>query len=102
MAKISLNYSPIESDAINALDSAISTLNTVIESLQQNSIPGDFYRRTTLANTISDLKAQRDSLTNLKDWLVNSNKNYDSFISRLELQAYKLPVYQVRRKSNYI
>ena len=102
MSKVELNYAPVQSEAISALDSTISALNEALNHLQQNSIPGDFYRRTTLSNTIADLKTQRDNLSNLKSWLVNSNKNYDSMIEKLELQAYQLPVYQVKRRSNVV
>lgn len=102
MSKVQLNYSPIQSEAIPALENAINILSSAIDNLQQNSIPGDFYRKTTLSNTIADLKAQRDNLSNLKSWLINSNKNYDSLVDKLENQAHQLPVYQVKRRSNIV
>ena len=87
MSKVELNYGPIENSCINSLDTVISYLDEVIRHLQQNSIPGDFNRRTTLSNTISDLKLQRKSLANIRSWLINSNNNYNSMIDKLNLQA---------------
>ena len=102
MAKVELNYEPIESSCITSLDSVIDSLSQAISYLQQNSVPGDFYRRTTLLNTIDDLKKQRVQLSNIKSWLVNSNKNYDSMIDKLNVQASQLPVYQVKSRSSII
>lgn len=102
MAKVYLNYSPISTNGINSLDTAINNINRVISYLQQNSIPSDFKKYSTLSNTISDLKKQRDSLVNLKNWLKDSNKNYDSFISKLQTQAYKLPSGLIKRRSSII
>ena len=102
MSKIVLDYGPIQNNAISSLENVISSLNDAISFLQQNYIPGDFYRRTTLSNTIADLKAQRDKLTNIKNWLINSNKNYDSMIDKLCAQASKLPVYQVKQRKTIV
>lgn len=102
MAKVELNYGPIENSCINSLDSVIGYLDEVIRHLQQNSIPGDFNRRTMLSNTITDLKSQRKSLINVKNWLMSSNSNYNSMIDKLNLQASRLPVYQVKRRTNKI
>lgn len=102
MASVYLNYSSISSSVINSLSSAISYLDTVIGYLQRNSIPSDFARYSTLVNTISDLKKQRDKLSNFSDWLVNSNKNYDSFILNLEKQALKLPVCHIKKRTSIV
>ena len=77
-------------------------LNTVISYLQQNSIPNDFYRYNTLVNTISDLKKQRDKLVNFKNWIVNSNKDYDSLISKFELQSVKLPTGRIKQRTTVV
>lgn len=102
MAKVVLNYGPIETNCINSLETAISNLQSVVSYLQQNSIPTDFSRYSMLSNTLSDLKNQLDKLIYLKDWLIKSNRNYDSFISKLELQSSKLPVYQIKRRTSII
>ena len=83
-------------------DSAINYLNTVINYLQQNSIPSDFYRYNTLINTISDLKKQRDKLTNFKSWVVNSNKDYDTLISSFDAQASKLPTGRIKKRTGIV
>lgn len=102
MSKIVLDYGPIENNAISSLENVINSLNDVINFLQQGSIPRDFYGRTTLLNTIADLKAQMDKLTNIKNWLISSNKNYDSMIDKLCAQASKLPVYQVKQRKTIV
>ena len=102
MAKINLSYESISVNGINSLDSAIYYLNTVINYLQQNSIPSDFYRYNTLINTISDLKKQRDKLTNFKSWVVNSNKDYDTLISSFDVQASKLPTGRIKKRTGIV
>lgn len=102
MAKINLSYESISVNGINSLDSAINYLNTVINYLQQNSIPSDFYRYNTLINTISDLKKQRDKLTNFKSWVVNSNKDYDTLISSFDVQASKLPTGRIKKRTGIV
>ena len=102
MARIQLDYDSISVNGINALDSAVNYLNTVINYLQQNSIPSDFYRYNTLINTISDLKKQRDKLINFKSWVVNSNKDYDSLISTFDAQASKLPTGRIKKRTGLV
>ena len=102
MAKVSLDYGPISNNCITSLDIVIDALNDAIRFLQQNSIPSDFYKRTTLSNTIADLKSQRDNLVYVKNWIVNSNANYNSMIDKLNIQANKLPVYQVKRRTTIV
>ena len=102
MAKISLSYDAVSVNGLNSLDNAINYLNTVISYLQQNSIPSDFYRYNTLVNTISDLKKQRDKLVNFKSWIINSNKDYDSLISKLEIQTLKLPTGRLRKRTTVV
>lgn len=102
MAKVSLSYDTISVNGLNSIDSAINYLNTVINYLQQNSIPNDFYRYNTLVNTISDLKKQRDRLVNFKNWVINSNKEYDTLISKFELQSVKLPTGRMKQRSTIV
>ena len=102
MATVSLNYAPIETNGMDALETAIDKLNSAISYLQRNSVPGDFSRYNLFYSTLSDLKKQRDKLVYLKDWLKDSNKNYDSFIAKLETQANKLPSGVVKRRSKIV
>ena len=102
MAKVELDYGQISNSCITSIDNVIDSLNNAINYLQQNSIPSDFYRKNTLSNTISDLKSQRDNLVYVKNWLVNSNANYNSMIDKLNIQANKLPVYQVKRRTTIV
>lgn len=102
MAKVSLSYDSISVNGLNALDSAINYLDSVINYLQQNSIPSDFYRYNTLVNTIADLKKQRGRLVDFKNWIVNSNKEYDSLISKFEVQAAKLPIGRIKQRTTVV
>lgn len=102
MARVSLSYDSISVNGLNALDSAINYLDSVINYLQQNSIPSDFYRYNTLINTIADLKKQRGRLVDFKNWIVNSNKEYDSLISKFEVQAAKLPVGRIKQRTTVV
>lgn len=102
MSKISLNYSVIETNCIPAIDNLVGYLDAAIGSLQQTSVPRDFYKRETLINTISHLKSYSSSLSKTKDWLKDSNKNYDSMIDKLESQARKLPTNHVERRKQVI
>ncbi len=101
MASVNLNYSAVD-NSLTSLDSAIASIDDTIEYLQRNSVPWDFYRRTTLLNIIAALKKDKETLTYVRNWLINSNKNYDSLIDKLDKQAYKLPAYQIKRRNNII
>ncbi len=102
MSKINLNFGPIQSNCIPALDTAINYLNEAVGALQQTSIPGDFYKRNDLQNTIANLKSYSTTISNVKSWIGDSNKNYDSMIDKLENQANKLPVYMVDKRNQII
>ena len=100
MSKVYLNYGQIESVCFPAIDNVVDSLSNVITLLEQVSIPLDFSKRTTLINTISNLKTCKTSLVNTKTWIYNSNKNYDSMIDKLYLQASLLPDYQVKKRNS--
>lgn len=102
MSKVNLNYSNISINCINQLDSAINYLNDVIRYLQQHSVPYDFNRKSSYANSLSNIKKQRDELINIKEWIVSSNKNYDSMIEKLESQAIQLPTYKLKKRRTII
>ena len=101
MGTVRLNYPAIE-NGIDALDTAIDKLNSVISYLQKNSVPGDFSRYNLYYSTLSDIKKQRDKLVYLRDWIKDSNKNYDSFVAKLESQANKLPCGLIKRRSKIV
>lgn len=98
MSKVNINFGSIETAGIPAMDNAIGYISESLIALQQTSIPGDFYRRTELLNTISNLQSYVKRLNNAKSWLIASNKNYDSMIDKLELQANQLPIDQVKKE----
>ena len=102
MADVKLDYSSVGSLTVTSISSLSASLNKTINYLEQNSVPSDFSRRNEFYNVISDLKRQVKKLDDIKDWLVNSNKNYDSLIDKLNQQAMKLPVYQVKPRSKVI
>lgn len=102
MSKVNLNYSNISINCINQLDSAINYLNDVIRYLQQHSVPYDFNRKSSYDNSLSNIKKQRDELINIKEWIVSSNKNYDSMIEKLESQAIQLPTYKLKKRRTII
>lgn len=102
MATVELDYGRVENNCIVPIDNVIDYLNEAINYLQQFSIPSDFSKRTALYNIIADLKNQRALLSDVKKSIVNSNKNYDSMIDKLDQQASQLPVYHVRTRSTII
>ena len=102
MADVKLDYSSVGPEAVTSISSLVSYFNKAINYLQQNSVPSDFSKKSTFSNVVSDLKKQCKELESVKDWLVNSNKNYDSLIDKLNQQALKLPVYQVKKRNKVI
>lgn len=102
MSKVSLNFGSIESTCLPAIDNAAGHISEAVAVLQQSSVPGDFYRRTELLNTISNLQSYVKRLNNAKTWLVDSNKNYNSMIDKLELQANQMPIDQVKKRNSII
>lgn len=102
MSKVNINFGPIESTGIPAIDNIIGHVGEAAVALQQTAVPGDFYRRATLLNTISNLRGYVTSLNNAKVWLINSNRNYNSMIDKLELQASRMPIIQVKKRNTII
>ena len=102
MARIFLDYHAIQSSCLNQLDNSINQLSHSISNLQRHSIPNDFDKRTILYRTIEDLKRQQSILSDVSNWLIRSNRNYDSLIDKLNSQASKLPVYTVKTRSKII
>ena len=71
------------------------TVLTVKTDESQQTIKG-------LKKEIADLKKQRGRLVDLKNWIVNSNKEYDSLISKFEVQAAKLPVGRIKQRTTVV
>lgn len=99
MSKVKLDYKAIDIDAI---ENFISLLDDAVSFLGRNSVPNDFSMRNTIYNVVSDLRKQRTKLNEIRIWLINSNKNYDSLIDRLNSQALKLPSYQIKSRTKII
>ncbi len=102
MSKINLQYGTISTNCIDKIDSTIKSINSALVYLQSFNIPGDFYRRTQLINTISNLKTQYQKLVTIKSSIVNSNNDYNTVIDNLTDVANKLPVDRIKKRSSII
>lgn len=102
MSKVKIDFGAIETNALPAIDNATGHINEAIAALQQAAIPSDFSKLDLLKSTFSNLKTYTRTLNNTKTWLVESNKNYNSMIDKLELQANKMPVDQVKKRNTII
>lgn len=102
MSKVYINFQPIETSAVPAIDNVATLFSEAIASLQQVSVPGDFYKRDTFLNTISSLKKHVSTLNDAKIWLIESNKNYNGMIDKFVVQANKMPVIHVRKRGSVI
>ena len=102
MAEVKLDYSSVGTNAVTSISSLVSSIDAAIDYLQQNSVPSDFSKRSMFYNVIIDLKKQCNELNYVKNCLININKNYDSMIDKLDQQASKLPVYQVKKRNKIV
>lgn len=102
MSKINLQYSTISTNCVDKIDSAIKSINSALTYLQAFDIPGDFYRRTQLINTISKLKNQYQKLVTIKTSIVNSNSDYNTVIDDLIDAANNLPVDKIKKRASII
>lgn len=102
MTKVLIDYSSYQNNGSASMDEAIAILDDVLDYLQATSVPNDFNRRNTLVGVINNFKKYRNDLKYYKNWLADSNKNYNSMIDKLESQANKLPVYNIRTRNDIV
>jgi len=80
MAKLSVDYNLLKV-SINGINDSISTLNRVINVFNGMRIPYDYSKRQTILNLKDSLEKRRDELEDIKEWIINSCKDYDNLIN---------------------
>ncbi len=79
MARLSVDYNLLRV-SVNDLSDSISTLNKVISVFNGMRIPYDYSKRQTILNLKDSLEKRRDELQEIKEWIVDSCKDYDNLI----------------------
>lgn len=79
MARLSVDYNLLKV-SVNDLSDSISTLNKVIDVFDGMNIPYDYSKRQTILNLKESLERRREKLQEIKEWIVNSCKDYDNLI----------------------
>ncbi len=102
MARVELDSTGLKSGCIINLNDAINTVNKVLNYFDYFDIPYDFSRKNDLKNVESKLRNIKEDLDYVKNWIYNSNDNYNTLISNLKTQANKLPNYIVKQRNNII
>ncbi len=102
MSKVYIDSPNLNSGCIIYLNDSISAVNKVLNYFDYFDIPYDFKKRSTLKDVESTLRSVKKELDYVKDWIVDSNSNYNTLINNLKSQASDLPSYQIKQRNNII
>ncbi len=102
MAKVELDSIGLKSSCMINLNDAINTVNKVLNYFDYFDIPYDFSKKNDLRNVESKLRNIKKDLDYVKQWIWDSNDNYNTLINNLKTQSNKLPNYRVKQRDNII
>lgn len=102
MSKVDINYGNLKYSCVQNLDDAISNLNKVITNCNQIDIPRDFTQASTLREVMRDIINCKNRISDTKNWVINSNSDFDNLLQNLTYQANKISTCVIKRKNNSI
>ena len=102
MARVELDSTGLKSGCIIKLNDAIIAVNKTLNYFDYFDIPYDFSKRENLVNVEAKLRNIKKDLNYVKQWILDSNDNYNKLIDNLKSQANKLPNYRVKQRNNII
>ena len=102
MSKVELDSSNLKANCLLYINDTIKAISTAMNYYEQMNVPYDFSRRYELRNIYEELSNIKKSLQNTYDWIVDSNKDYNTLIDNLSTQAGYLSVDQITRRNNII
>lgn len=80
MSKVYINID--DNSTANYLSDALEVLNVV--AIKRLSVPSDFSKVSKLQNIKNDINSVNSELKEIKTWLNNSKKEYNTFNDNLE------------------
>lgn len=90
MTKLLINYDALKNSCIQNLNNSISKLDEVINVFNNLSIPYNYGKRQSIFNIKSSVISKRNELVNIRNWIVNSNDDFNATISQLCSSTSKL------------
>lgn len=102
MSKVYLNSTNLNSGFVIRINDSINAVNKALNYFNYFDIPYDFKKRSTLKSIESTLTSVKNELNYIKNWVVDSNSNYNTLINNLKNQANSLPSYQIKQRNNII
>lgn len=102
MSKVNLDYTGLKSGCVLNLNDTINIVNKALGYLDCFDIPSDFNKKSELKEVGNKLCAIKKDLTNIENWIVNSNNNYDTLVNNLNTQTNTLPTYHVKQRNNIV
>lgn len=102
MSKVDLDYTNLKTNCILNLSDTINLMNKVLNYFDNFDIPYDFSKKNDLKNVEIKLRNVKTELNKVKNWMVDSNNNYDILINNLKNQANRLPTYRVKQRNNIV
>ena len=102
MAKIEIDSSNLNANCLLYISDTIKAVAAAMSYYEQTNVPYDFQKKSELRNVYEELSKVKSNLQNVYDWIVNSNKDYNTLIDNLNVQANVLSVDQLSRRSNIV
>lgn len=78
MSKIEFNYGALSNSALVHLNNAIDSLNQAIRRSNNYTVPRRFDYRSYLNNLSSKTSKNKDAVSEAREWIIRSNKNYSN------------------------
>lgn len=102
MARVDLDYSGLNSGCLLNLKDTINLLNKTINYFSCFDIPYDFVKKNQLKELENKLIKIKKNLSDIENFIVNSNDNYNNLINNLETQANTLPSHSIKQRNNIV
>ena len=84
MTKVYFNNSEIQKTVMPSLIDTINVLTKTSNAAQSLNTPSSFSKASILNNLPSFLNNIQKDLTNVKEWLITSNRKYEEAIANIE------------------
>lgn len=102
MAKININSIELRENCIPQLKDTISSLKKAYDYFDYFDIPLDFSKRQKLKNVRLKIKNIINDLEYAKNWIVDSNNDYNGVIEKLNEKNSKLSTSTIKTRNNII
>ncbi len=102
MAKVDIDSTNLKNGFIVYINDAIAEINKVLRYFDNFSVPYDFSRRGELNSVEQTFRDIKKNLEDVKNWVVDSNNDFNKVISAIKDYNEQLPQYTIRQRTTII